>query len=709
MEVAKRHQDQLSRIKDQVKNAYEHFKPNYDRFNEFRRFVFESSLTGDEITLLMTLSRPQLEFNILEAYVSRLLGEFSKQEPSIIVATDNDNFTDPEMVRTVEGHLRHTLTDSSNHHVAYEVYKDLLSGGFSTFKITTEYAHPMSFNQVIKWERAFDPTMTGYDHLARYSHKGDGRFCFELFPMSKEEFEELYPDVDTKTISFRRDFAGFNWSYLNDNTEILIVADFYQKVKRRVKIVQLQDGKVIRYDKYKKMVDEWTDLLTPPPAYVGKPRVTELEHIERFRIIENQVIEHEDTDFTMFPLVFVDGNSILVKTPKNGNVRQVTRPYVYHARGAQRLKNFAGNSLANEIENTVQHKFMVKKEALPKEEEFLQAFKDVQKASVLVVNAFDEQHPDKPIPDPLREVARVPAPPEIFQGFSVADSLIQNILGSYDAALGINDNQLSGVAIVEGATQSNSAAMPYIVGYLQGLQRVAEIHIDLMPKYYTTPRTLPVKDIEGKPSYIRVNEPQGPELYYDENALNVKVEAGINFHVQQSKALAQIIGLMQASQQFAAFMNEKGLMILLDNIEIRGIEQIKDMAKGWMQEVAEQKKMMMQQQQEQMKNNPAMQKNQIEMARLEHDKEKSAKEAEVDSARIKGELIRALADMRNTKENNALKREEIQLKREELHSKEHREHKDMGHRHMHEALRLHHDVQQAKKENKHGSNNRPSQ
>ena len=47
---------------------------------------------------------------------------------------------------------------------------------------------------------------------------------------------------------------------------------------------------------------------------------------------------------------------------------------------------------------------------------------------------------------------------------------------------------------------------------------------------------------------------------------------------------------MQASEQFGQFMNEKGLPVLtFDNIEIRGIDQIKQMAEGWLKEVAEQK------------------------------------------------------------------------------------------------------------------------
>ncbi|CAB4127222.1 hypothetical protein UFOVP85_61, partial [uncultured Caudovirales phage] len=77
-DVAKRYQDNLARIKKVVRNTHDYFKDNYDRYNEFRKFVFESSLTEDEITLLMTMNRPQLEFNVLEAYISRLLGEFSK-------------------------------------------------------------------------------------------------------------------------------------------------------------------------------------------------------------------------------------------------------------------------------------------------------------------------------------------------------------------------------------------------------------------------------------------------------------------------------------------------------------------------------------------------------------------------------------------------------------------------------------------------------
>jgi Phage P22-like portal protein len=704
MDVAKTYQSNLARIKERVRKSYDYFKPNYDRYNEFRKFVFDSSLTSDEITLLMTLSKPQLEFNVMEAYISRLLGEFSKQEPDIEVSADDQNVAEPVVIKVIEQHLRHTLSDQDNHHTRYEVYKDILSGGFSVMKVTTDYAHPMSFNQVINIERAFDPTLCGFDQLARMSHKGDGQFCYELFPKSKDEFLEEYPDIPLDEINFRRDFAGFNWSYLNDSTPIIMVCDYYEKKKKKTTIVQTSDGKVVTQKKYKEMLDSWNDF-SVPPVIVGKPRTTMIETICRYRLIENRVLEYEETDFTMLPLVFCDGNSVLIKTPKNGNVRQVTRPYIYHAKGAQRLKNYAGIALANEIENTVQHKFMVAKEALPKEEEYLQAYKDVQKADVLVYNSVYEEDPNQPIGNPVREVAKVPAPPEIVQAFTGADQLMQGILGNYDASLGINNNQLSGTAIVEAATQSNATAMPYIVGYMQGLQRVAQIYVDLMPKYYTTPSTLPIMDEEGKKSYIKTNQQDGIDMFFDSNALNVIVKAGASFQVQKSRTIMMVKEIMGMSPQFAQFIAEKGLTFVLDNLEGRGIEQLKSMVDGWLKELAQQKQMMMQQQQQEIQNNPAMLKAQNDAKKLELEAQKSQGQFAVDMAKLQAGEAKVMADLQSAKEANLVqivkanaerfsKGIDLQLKKMDMH-----------HRHNKEIIELHHTVTRPEKETKQGHYN----
>jgi hypothetical protein len=700
MDVAKKYQENLPRIKETIKKAHDYFKPNYDRYNEFRKFVFESSLKDDDITLLQTLSKPQLEFNVLEAYISRLLGEWSKQEPDIEVRADDQSQADPMMIKLVEQHLRHELADSRNNHTRYEVYKDILSGGFSVLKVITDYANPMSFNQVIKINRVFDPTLCGFDQLARLSHKGDGMFCFELFPMSKEKFEEEYPDVPLAKMSFRRDFSGFNWSYLNDNTEMLLIADYYEKKIKPTKIVQLADNRVMTMKKYEKMIEEWQDFQMPP-AVKGKPRMTNLETIVRYRMIETEVLEYEETDYTMLPLIFADGNSVLIKTPKNGNVRQVTRPYVYHAKGAQKLKNFAGISLANEIENLIQHKFIVKKEAMPKEEEFLQAFKDIQKQNVVVVNAFYEENPEQAIPDPIREVNKIPTPPEVSQAFMGADQTIQGILGSYDASLGINNNQLSGIAIVEAASQSNPAAMPYIVGFMQAYSRAAQIYVDLMPKYYTTPRTLPIMDEEGKKSSVKINQQDGINMFYDANELNVVVKAGASFQVQKSRTIMMVKEMMGMSPIFAQFIAEKGLNFVLDNMEGKGIDQLKSMVEGFVKELEEQKAQAMKQQQQEAQNNPLVQRNALMKEELEFKKAQAANEFTTKMEQLKLDEQKLLADLHESLTNSETQRlkADAEVSTHEIdamlkhHDQLHRhakDHMEYGHK-VNESRRSHHE------------------
>jgi hypothetical protein len=187
---------------------------------------------------------------------------------------------------------------------------------------------------------------------------------------------------------------------------------------------------------------------------------------------------------------------------------------------------------------------------------------------------------------------------------------MQSILGSYDASLGINNNQLSGVAIVEGATQSNAAAMPYVVSFLQSLNQVAHIIVDLIPKYYVTPRTLPITLPDGKRSYALINQQGGIALKYRSEQLEVSVNAGVNFAIQKTRALQQIIALMQASPLFAQFINTEGLPILLDNLEIRGIDQLKAQAENFTEQLK------VQQQQQMNQSNPLEEKINLEKSKL---------------------------------------------------------------------------------------------
>jgi regulator of protease activity HflC (stomatin/prohibitin superfamily) len=633
MDLAKRVTEQHKRIKESIEDANNYFSKNYKRFHEFRRFVFQTSLSSEDISVLQQLQKPILEFNVLNAYVSRLCGEFAKQEPSVAVSAEYDLNFNPAMLEVIEGHMRHILSEARKESAQYDVYKDTLSGGFSAFKVWTEYAHSMSFDQVIRFGRVYEPTLCGWDPLARDPHKGDGQYCFECYPRTKDEFEQEYPDVNTTSLSFNRALDGFSWSYNNGKEDIILLCDYYEKVKKRKRIVRLTNGQIMELDKYRKLVNEWNEMgiLEQPPQPIGDPRWTEIETIERYVIYENKVLYHESTDFRYLPIVFVDGDSVVLRQGNDGYFEQFTRPYVYHARDSQKLKNFAGQTLANEIENLIQSKFKIAKEALPSEPEYLHAWTHPQEANTFIYNAFDPNNTEKALPPPA-EVGRQPIPNEITSTFGLSDQTIQNVLGSYDAALGINQNQLSGVAIVEAATQSNAAAMPYVVHYMQSLNQVAQIIMDLIPKYYVTPRSIPVVDKEGKRSYRLINQPGGMKMEYTPDALQIKVEAGVNFAIQKNKALQQIISLSQASPLFSQFINSVGLPIIIDNMDIRGVDVLKEKADRWSQQQQAMQQQQMAQQAQQ--PNPVTLQAQLEQAKLQERAMADQRKAEIDAAKV---------------------------------------------------------------------------
>lgn len=677
MGIPKRKRCSLEDIKRNVEQAYDYFRPNYERYHEFKRFVYKTTLTTDDLAVLSSLDRPQIEFNMMEAYISRLRGEFSRMEPGFVVrAQDGFENVDPKLIEILEAHFRAIINEADNESFSYDIYTDLLVGGFSVGEVYTDYISDMSFDQKICIERVFDPTLCGFDPLARLSHKGDGQYAFQLFPKTVEEAEDIYGKKATKGLKFRRSFAGFNWSYRSAKQDICLICDYYKKDYTRRKIIKLTNGRVVTEKDYEKFLEDWEAAgnIEQPPQPLGKSRMSTIETIHRYRFSGAELLDVVETNYKMLPLIFFDGNSAVLRENNSSTAEQMTRPYIYNVKDAQRLKNYAGQSLANELENTIEHKFIASIESIP--EDYLDAYINVQKPSTLLYNQFMDGDPNQPL-NPPREVTRTPIPPQISETFNMSDNLIQGILGSYDAALGIQNNELSGVAIMQGAMHSNSAAMPYTVGFIKGLNRVAQMILDLIPKYYITPRSIPIVLPNGKRDYQIINK-RGPGnvfMNYESKDLEVNVQPGVNFSVQKQISLETIIKLMQSSEVFAQFINQKGLEVLLDNIDIRGIDGLKQSAAQFMQEIEQKQQQAEQQQMEQMKNqvDPAeMAKMQfaIEQMKTEQKAKQAETEANVQLTKIATddavknkqadiEMMKTMAEIEGSSDEMALKQEKI--------------------------------------------------
>lgn len=136
---------------------------------------------------------------------------------------------------------------------------------------------------------------------------------------------------------------------------------------------------------------------------------------------------------------------------------------------------------------------------------------------------------------------------------------IQKIFGIFDANLGNRSNEQSGVAIRERAQGGELSNYDLQFNYMEYVEQVTRVKLDLIPKYLTAPQQLAFVDEEDKTVVKWVNTTGGVQFSPDEEySLSVEAmpisntarEDEADMLMQMAKAMPQIV----QNQQVAALI-----------------------------------------------------------------------------------------------------------------------------------------------------------
>ena len=594
-EVSKEHQEKLKELKGYVDEAYDYWRDNNKSYTESKNFIFATALTQGDRSKLKALQKPPLEFNTTEAFISRQRGEFSDHQPSVTASIADGVLPSritPNTLKcqeVVQGHIAHAFYEATQRGLQDGFYNDSMGGGFSVGKVRTDYIDEMSFEQKIIFDRVFDPTLCGFDPLAREVTKFDGRYCFEIIPKTREEFEEEYGKELTKDMKFSSNFANYVWSYSGKKQKLVMIAEIWVKRRKRVKISKMSNGKTILSKHIPQLKEIW-ELRNETAQFpvVLEERWTTLETIDLYDVCETKVLKHRETDYGFLPLVFLDGNSEITKKSEHGTSTQLTRSYAYQVKGIQKLKNLAGQTIASEIESMVENKWIAAAESI--DEDYIEAFKNPQKMQNLLYRCFYRGNPEHPLPPP-REVVRTPMPEIVQQTFMGADQVMQSILGSFDMQMGLQNANVSGKAIEKGSIHSSAAAKPFLTNYICFLNQIGRIYLDLIPKYYVTPRSIPVMKANGTRTYQIINDEKDKEsirVEYNPRDLQIKIEAGVNTKLEKQRSLEQITAMMAASETYARFINQEALPDVVRLMDVQNVDGMVKKAEAFMEQLKQQ-------------------------------------------------------------------------------------------------------------------------
>lgn len=632
----------LKYLKDFVESWEEYWQPNNDRYNYTMYFVCVSTVSTADEAELNLMARPPMQFNSIEAYGSKIMGEFAEEEPGVEVSADDGVVADEQVALTVEcieAHMRHDLEHANNGNAGYKTMRDLVFGGMGCMECYTDFAYKKSFDLCVPHQRV-NPTLCGWDVMAQESHKGDGQGCYKKIYMTKDMVKAKYGDEVANTIQYDAfSDSKFAWAYTSLRQKVACIIEFYWKEERLGKIVKLPKDlvmlpafmefgfkEVMDEREYKKLVKSWGLMgpMLPAPKPINKRDETFCD-IHRFTFCHNKIIKREDTDYDMLPLIFFEGNSVEVNNSEKGEaLRQVCKSMFYNAIDAQRFKDFSGQSFAGRLEMQLNAYAIGAKESF--DEQTLGNWLDPARPNLLTYRARDA---DGQVLPPPQIIQAPDVPQAIIAAFFGSDKVIETTMGFYDDRVA-NDPNSSGVAIKEAKLQSEAAASPFRDGYLAGLNRLAQFKLNMYPKCFKTPRSIPILLKNGKRGYAIINTdklpPRSPEadqdltqnkavyMNYDPDSLLVKVKAGPSSALQKRQALQEMNSMMALSPQMQGFILGPCLELYLSNYDMRNIEQMKAMAGPWKKQqeanMAQQTQMM--QQMQQMQASMQMQAGQIQ-------------------------------------------------------------------------------------------------
>lgn len=211
------------------------------------------------------------------------------------------------------------------------------------------------------------------------------------------------------------------------------------------------------------------------------------------------------------PLVACTGEKIIKRDP-NG-VKVFYRSLAHDAKEPQIVYTICENIILLQLAKSPYPHYEIADGSI-----IIKQMEDYRQSAVIgdndvIFRAFDDQN--RPLPPP-RRVNPDGVDPELLNLQQTQLQKIERILGIYDAALGQQTNEKSGVAIKERAKQSNLANYHFTFNFLEYVRQLGYVVLQSFPSYLTVKQVIPMLDNDDQMVMQEINGHDGISFGEDE-------------------------------------------------------------------------------------------------------------------------------------------------------------------------------------------------
>jgi hypothetical protein len=525
--------DIVAEVRDRIEESWTH-----DRDNRYDAASDLAFLAGDQWPESVkrereAASRPMLTINRLPQFVRQVTNDIRQAEFSIKVAPEDDG-SDPALAKIYDGLIRQIQYQSSARHVYATAAEHQASCGIGWFRICTEYPDDSAFHQEIRIKQIRNPLSVYDDPSAVEPDRSDAmwRAVTEVWP--KKAFEQKYPKA--KTVDVERPLDGNEMSLFWSSDDTVRIAEYWRRVPYKKTIALLEDGQTV-------------DITGKGEGELGYLPIARTREVDSYKV-ESMIVSGAEVlegpfswAGSLIPVIPVIGGEFPLdrRTYRYGVVR--------FARDPQQLYNFYRTATAEAI-------------ALAPKAPYLVTPKMVGPFKALWDNAHKSNTPYLPyMPDPdapgnsPRREAPPALPTALMQEAQIAGDDMKAVTGIYDAALGRQSNETSGVAIGRRQMESDVANYHFADNLQRSLEYAGRVLIDLIPKIYDNERIIRLmgETDDAKEEFVPINKVMMgldgvPIMINDLSAarFDIRVKVGKSYTTKRAEAADSMLQFVQA-------------------------------------------------------------------------------------------------------------------------------------------------------------------
>ena len=561
--------------RDLIATARERYKLAEEAEREIRReakidleFAAGNQWDADDMRRrnMMGTQRACLTFNKLTGPLNQVANQARMNKPDL-EALPVDSTGDPDTANVIEGMIRHIQYASKADQVYETSLDQSTKGGFGYFKVSTRYCGNKTFDQEIRIERVLNAFSILMDPYAREADKSDAKWAFELEGIPRDEYKEEFGKTEVAQMGFVDGMTNPAPEWITKDG-VLVARYWYVEIETKTLVaLQWPDGAVTN-----EYLEDMPEELPAGIQFAKDENGDRIEREDQIRQVKMcrmngiEVLDETDWKGQWIPILAVLGEEMFIEN------KRYLFSLIRFARDPQKLYNFYRSSEAETVMVGTKSPWIGVKGA----------FKDPRWATANVIPwSYLEYEPldiaGNPVPMPTRNVFEPPIQALSIGAGQAADD-IKATTNVYDASLGSQSNEVSGIAIQRRQGQMELSNFHFVDNLNRAILQCGVILCDLIPKIYDTPREIRILGEDMQEQIVKVNQQfqddHGVVRCYDlaNGKYDVRMKIGPSFKTQREETASQLV---QMSQSFPQLMQVAG-DIVFDNLNFPGAEKIAD-------------------------------------------------------------------------------------------------------------------------------------